>query len=155
MRERLRSIRAWLLKRLSGVAVEDVPEIVDVSALDTAALWGDLWALRSHKTFWPGITRSDVWKEGLEPFFRESLLRTAAQMMTERDEDTYRTLQVRMQLLNEWLEAPIRAEMMVQIALNNAYQGGNPEDLDRTMERVSGRPGRQAQQDRKDATNGR
>ena len=81
--------------------------------------WGDLLEARDMRPVWPRISKSQVWVNDLEPWFRQALLYTLFELARERDPEHVIRLQERAKLLNEWLEAPILAMARQNALLNN------------------------------------
>lgn len=97
----------------------------------------DVWAVREHRVTWPRVTMSDVWRNELEPYYRQLLLSSLVRMAHERDPETIRMLQERAKLLNEWLETPRLAEARMNAAMDNALGLGNKARLREQLERAN------------------
>lgn len=101
--------------------------------------WDDLWVVKEKRIIWPRLVKSDAWVKDIEPFFKQSLLRTFTAMTFEQDTDKLRRLQERAKLINEWLEQPRIAVARDEAVLNNAFQSGQVDRLTKEMERANAR----------------
>lgn len=88
-------------------------------------LWEDLWDHRQFRVVWPRLVMSEEWKRDLEPWFKHSLLVTFAALGQETDPVKLTRLQVRAQLINEWLERAAIGMQRDKAAFDNAFASGN------------------------------
>lgn len=130
-------IRKWLCRWFRLTRNEDVP-----IPQDTSGHWDDLWEVKDVKVWFPRMLNSEEWKRDLEPFFKQSLLRTFVAMSYEKAADKLRRLQERALLINEWLETPHIMVNKEEAMLNNAFGSGRDDRLDKALERANSNGGR-------------
>lgn len=85
-------------------------------------LFSDLWDARDFRPVWPLITADPFWKRHMEPWLKWALLRTFVDLSKAPDPERIRRLQVRAELLNELLEAPILGTTRVQAAIEHDWR---------------------------------
>lgn len=101
--------------------------------------WDDLWRYKDLRVVWPRLVLSPVWRDDLEPWLKQGLLRTLVALGQERNPEEIRILQVRAQLINQWLEEPRIAMNRDAMALDSAFASGRSDRLDAELERVNRR----------------
>lgn len=124
----LRRFRLFLCKRFHLVLQEEVPTFPPIPAND----WIGLWEVKDFRAVWPRIVKTPLWENDIEPFYKQALLRTLVALAHEKEAEQIVRLQVRAQLINEWLEQPRIALRMDEAALENAFGSGR---LERMKER--------------------
>lgn len=118
-------IRRWICRLFGLVPVEETSS------------WHDLWQHKDARPVWPRVTRSDTWRNELEPRYKRMLLETFVAAAREQDANRKRILDARAVVLLDFLEEPRIAEMRAEFALTNAYRSGRRDVLDAEMERAN------------------
>ncbi len=86
--------------------------------------WDKLLDDRNFQIVWARVSRSDIWKDNLEPHFRRMLIDSLLAMAKADDPALVVRHQEQARMLSFILEQPLRAEMMESAAREHAIKTG-------------------------------
>lgn len=84
--------------------------------------WDVLIEARNANPVWPRILGSRVWTEDLQPWLEQMLVQTLFRLANERDPKVVLELQIQAQMLNRFLETPVKEKLRGDLILDNQFR---------------------------------